>query len=175
MSDDDLIKDYTERLRVEFARLEVDDADELLLEIRSHLMERRAGEGLAAALDALGPPEVYAASFADRAGEPHASRRVAALVLRLALICGSALLFLASAILIALDLGEPDQVGLWISSVDGAFYLGRYGGDDPAVRDVLGGMVLPIAIGVGLLTGGLIFHQGRACLRTLGVMTASKA
>lgn len=166
MSDEDLIKDYIERLRVELVRLGVKDAEEVLLEIRGHLMERRAGDGLTSALDALGPPEAYAASFAGRSGRQGSRRRLSVLFARLAVLCTSALLFLISVILIALDLADPGRVGFWVSSIDTTFYLGRYSGDDPSVNDVLGGFFLPIALGAALLTAALIFHQGKACIRT---------
>ena len=153
MNDAARIEFYLKKMRTAFPPCSKADTDDVIRETKSHLLERSAEGRLEEALSALGAPEQYAAKFSDNSLIQNSLFSLAEIAFRMSLsvcACVIAVIFLIAAIM---EIANPADVGLWISSVDRHFVLGLYEGANPNLRDVLGPLMLPAA----LLTSGVCF------------------
>ena len=156
---------YLSRLDTALAALPDAERREILLETRSHAIERthRTSRDVAAVLSELGPPEAYARRFlAERdAGpapppppRPDSLRAIARLATggwtRLPLLFVVVLAYGAAAGLVIVAVWkffEPDAVGLWGGQV-GVRNRWAVGVSDPNMpgRELLGYWIVPVAL-----------------------------
>ena len=168
-ADDSKLADYARKLRWALAPLPEQDRDDIVAEMRSHVLDRvDAGATLDDALGTLGNPDEYARGFRDSytVATAISSRRLPQLLsallhnaARSAVVAASTfLIFLAWAIvaialyLSGLKLTDPTHVGLWAS--DHFFFFGII--DDPSTgRELLGPWIPAIALLFILIAWGL--------------------
>lgn len=153
---------YLARLEAELAPLPAQERREILLETRSHLLERTAGAPTGsgdAVLAELGSPEAYARQFLPHADEPERPAGAPATIARLATgpWTGLPVLFVvmvaygiaAGTFLLGVwKLVEPRATGLFVSHAGGGRSVMLVVSDPRAAegRDVLGYWFVPIAI-----------------------------
>jgi hypothetical protein len=181
------LESYLSRLEAELARVPVPDRQEILLETRSHVMERmrRApSTSVDDVLSELGPPEAYARPFLPEAPTPSHRPGALAGIARLAtggwptapLLCIVAFAYSVAVlwVLIAVTkLTDPSDTGLWIDPASGrirSFGVGMSEANRRG-REVLGYWLVPIALliayaihrGVAALLRRLLRDEGRSC------------
>ncbi|MBI2380770.1 MAG: hypothetical protein HYV16_08450 [Gammaproteobacteria bacterium] len=158
-----LIRAYVRALATHLHTLDQADADEVIREIEGHLhdvvdLAEERGEDLdvAALLEGFGPPQSLAAQYIahlQHGTPPPAGFRVLHRV-RLGVTRGlyysmggfgfsiaAALLWLALAKLFA-----PDTVGVWSVAGGNAYVISWSGSPQPQAEELLGWMLLPIAL-----------------------------
>lgn len=160
------LADYARRLRWALSVLPEADRDDIVEEMRSHVLDRvDAGMSVDAALTALGNPEDYARTFCDAyavaaaLSSRHTSHMVSALIqgaARNLAVAGIGIFILLTWALTALvvfvailKIDNPTHVGLWLG--DRFFFLGII--DDPSTgRELLGSWIAPLALVCVVLT-----------------------
>jgi uncharacterized membrane protein len=176
MSLSDDTETYLRKLRHSLSGLAPAERDDIVNEIRSHLLERHA-RGEKDLLAGFGAPEDLAASFVAEASMRGALARGTSFALGRALLVGArdsalALLVLFPLVLLhIIALGFvitaaakpfiPSRAGVWVGP--NTFHVGFHSMPDPLVREVLGWWAVPVLAGVGFL---LFFIANRA-LRAL--------
>lgn len=180
---------YLGEVRGVLRRLPPAELQEILAELRSHVLDRVGGEAglteasVQAALDGLGPPRALGAGYLGRSlaatiGRSGSPWRVLAAVYRLAsLSVGAFALFLVSLVgyatgagLIATALLKPilpEQTGLWIHG-KGGFSLGVVGGTHEPHTELLGWWIIPIGLAAGTVLLLLTWRLSLAGVRALG-------
>lgn len=179
---------YLGEVRGVLRRLPPAELQEILAELRSHVLDRVGGEAglteasVQAALDGLGPPRALGAGYLGRSmaatirtsGSPW---RVLAAVYRLAsLSVGAFALFLVSLFGYATGAGLivtallkpilPEQTGLWIHQ-KGGVSLGVVGGPHGANAELLGWWIIPIGLVAGTVLLVLTWRLSLAGVRAL--------
>jgi hypothetical protein len=175
---DRAMESYLERLRVSLRPLPADQADDIVREIRSHLLDS-AGGGAAAdprrlsdAIARLGNPATLANAYVmDHLALQAQASRSPILLLRLAGLWATRSLEGLVALVLAvigyaialIGLGcaffkpfTPDRIGLWVQRVppdDFSFQLGRVAVPPGDAREVLGWYIIPL----GLIIGAIAF------------------
>ncbi|HSL69846.1 MAG TPA: hypothetical protein VK864_06360 [Longimicrobiales bacterium] len=171
------IESYLRRLRSSLRALPEDQADDIVREIRSHLIESGQGDaGLDArrvgeAMTRLGDPAALASAYLmDQLALRAQASRSPILLLRLvmhwatrslegigALIVafigyGTALIGLGCALLKPFT---PDRIGLWVREVppdDFSYQLGRVSAPPADAHELLGWYIVPLGLVVGAIT-----------------------
>jgi len=180
-----MIEDYLRNMRKYLQQLPPKEAQEIVAELRSHLAERAAAQGEAAAVAALGDPRTLAHAYvaeriAARVEDDRRPWTVVTAAWRLAGLgiyaawtfvvaaagCGFGLFLL---LLAALKPFMPDRIGLWrLADPTGDLSLSL--GRAPIVpgEDILGLWLIPagILLGAGILI--LTLRYARARIRRLG-------
>ena len=152
----DYAEKFLKQLRRGLGSLTPQEREEIVAELRIHLLDRQA-QGKTDLLSGFEPPEDLAATFvSERAlrgalgqGTPWALSRALLisardsivtllLFLPLALLQISAFVLLLAAVLKPF---MPKQMGLWVGN--GSFYVGASDGN-PAVREILGWWGVPV-------------------------------
>ena len=159
-SEDSRLSNYARKLRWALSALPEGDRDDIVAEMRSHVLDRLdSGVSIAEALSALGDPDAYAKEFNDAYAVSAAlsSRRTSDLVVALlqggagslAVTCAGLVIVTAwsAAALIAflavLKIRDPAHIGLW--SGQHFFFMGVI--DDPSTgRELLGLWITPLAL-----------------------------
>lgn len=153
-------EDYARRLDAGLKRLPAEERERIVLEIRSHLVERAAGGALDASLAALGRPEHLARTFVEdhqmttalARSSPapllltvldRATRSVAAAVIGFGAL-SLYLLSFAFALVAVLKPLFPEHVGFWLEPLK----FGAFVGDSPASPELLGWKIIPVALGL---------------------------
>jgi hypothetical protein len=170
------IEAYLRRLRAALATLPGEQADDIVREIRSHLMESGQGEAgldaprVAAALTRLGDPRALAGAYvmdhlalrAQHSRSPILLLRLVTLWARRSLegVAALTVAFIGYGIaLVALGCAffkpfMPSRIGLWMWEItpgDPSFQLGRVSVPPADARELLGWYIVPF----GLVIGGL--------------------
>jgi hypothetical protein len=166
------IESYLRRLEASLRGLPAEQVEDIVREIRSHLLESAGSGGarLTETLARLGDPEVLGGAYRmDDLALRAQSSRSPLLLLRLVMHWGTRSLEGLGALVVAflgygtalIGLGcalvkpfMPDRVGLWVQRVppdDWSFQLGRVSVAPTDAREVLGWYIVP----VGLLVGAL--------------------
>lgn len=174
---------YLQRVQRGLAKLDPVDRDEIVEELRSHLIDRQA-EGRTDLLEGFDPPEDLAASFVS----DHALRGALASGTTWAL--GRALLgaardnLVSILILVPVAVGhviafgclltaalkpfKPRDMGLWIG--EGTFFIGS-ATEKPGVREVLGWWGIPVLAASGIflfwISNRLLWVLARKQLRRM--------
>lgn len=162
---------WLRKIRQGLSTLGAPERDEIVNELRAHLLDRQA-EGKRDVLEGFEPPEDLAASFLEESalrgalaeGSSWALGRALLIAARdsllglvvllpLVLMQAAGLLF---CLLSLLKLFMPARIGLWVGG--GNFYLGIDNGN-PALHEVLGWWVTPVLNALGLL---LFWSSNRA-------------
>lgn len=166
---------YLQAVRRGLSELDPDDQDEIVEELRSHLLDRRA-EGREDILEGFESPDDLAANFvSDHAlrgalvtGTSWALGRaiwaatrdnLIPIVLLLPLTIGHIVAF-GCVITAVLKPFRPHDMGLWVG--DGNFHVGS-GSEKPGVHEVLGWWGIPILMGTGIF----LFWISNRILRVL--------
>lgn len=168
------------------------EVQEILAELRSHVLDRVGGEAgltetsVQAALDGLGPARTLGAGYLGRsmAATVEKSRspwRVLGAAYRLASFSvGAFALFLVSLLGYAIGAGliatallkpfMPDQTGLWISGKGGDLHISLGVLDRPYTphAELLGFWIIPIGLVLGAVLLVLTWRLGLASVRALG-------
>lgn len=165
MTDDPLLADYARKLRWALSALPEKDRDDIVAEMRSHVLDRvDAGASLKDALAALGSPEEYARGFADAHAvasalssrrTPHMISALATGAARNVAAAGAGILILLTWVVAALisyvailKISDPTHVGLWKGGRN--FFIGII--DDPSTaKELLGPWITPLALVVVIL------------------------
>ena len=166
------IESYLRRLKASLHGLPAEQVEDIVREIRSHLLESSGsdGERLSEALARLGDPAVLGSAYRmDDLALRAQSSRSPLLLLRLAmhwatrsiegigalvvatLGYGTAVIALGCALLKPF---MPARVGLWVQRVppdDWSFQLGRVAAPPTDAREVLGWYIVPLGLLVGAL------------------------
>jgi hypothetical protein len=166
------IESYLRRLKASLHGLPAEQVEDIVREIRSHLLESSGndGERLSQALARLGDPAVLGSAYRmDDLALRAESSRSPLLLLRLAMhwatrsIAGIGALVVATlgygTALIALGCAlvkpfMPERVGLWVQRVppdDWSFQLGRVAAPPTDAREVLGWYIVPLGLLVGAI------------------------
>ncbi|KAA6459124.1 DUF1700 domain-containing protein [Acidobacteria bacterium AB60] len=162
------IQSWLRRLKWALDSMPSTERDDIIAETRTHIEERIAkGQSLEEAIDAFGPPDVYARRFLDeiemstalgsqRTGAllsvviQRAHRNISAALSLVALGC----LVLTSSIaviLVFLKITDPIHTGLWFGRERRIFFIGVI--RDPGIaHDLLGNWLLPVAVLVLVLS-----------------------
>jgi hypothetical protein len=187
-SGEQLLSSYLRDVRRELRGFAPGEADEVVEELRSHILDRSEGrvehDTIAAAITALGPPReiaetniaLRAASSLEGGSSPIRVLRTAWLLARLSL---RAILVLAASlagyaiaggalVIAAFKLVVPAKIGLWrIPDPDPlTFSLGKRE-VPPGAVELLGWWIVPIAIAIALLATLLTWRFGIASLRSI--------
>jgi uncharacterized membrane protein len=160
---------FLQKLRVGLRRLPREERDEIVAEIRSHLLDRQAsGKPL---LEGFGDGQQYAAQFVAEGALRGALIEGSSLALAQALLRGArkgAAAFvvlpvvavqLFGAALVACGILKPflpSRIGLFVDGAGAFASLGIVGGDLRALHEVLGFWSIPLFLlaGIALLWGG---------------------
>jgi uncharacterized membrane protein len=170
------VEDYLRRLDAELRFLPAAERREIVLEARSHILERCASAvgGAGMVLQDLGKPEQYARQFMPAGSEELRPLMVLARLnerplVGLPIIGVIAVLYAVAvlALLVAvLKLLNPGGVGLWIEQVNGARHFAfRVSPTEPGRPGEVLGLWL-VALGLGIST--LIHFSVMTALRRLG-------
>lgn len=186
---------YLLKVRQNLHGLPPSDVAEILAELRSHVLDRVAGDlsdaGIGRALASLGDPRDIArinSTMRIAAGGAGQSspRTVARTLLRLARLSVRGLVtllvsllgygFAAAWLLTAIAKPfAPDRVGLWSlpdPTGDLSLSLGRLDANT-AARDVTGWWIIPIGLAVGLCAAFLTFHYHQRAIRRMAQRPAN--
>ena len=189
---------YLSRLETRLAALPAAERREILLETRSHVLERTEREPsrpIADVLAELGTPERYATQFlpADHAAPAQRTTALGAIArlasgrwtsLPLLLLVVTAYSVAVLMLLLALwKLNLPAEVGLWIDHGEGgrrSFFFGATdGAPPPKGREVLGYWIVPmlllLATTIHLIMSALLRRLLRADARASGHAADRKA
>lgn len=181
-----LMEYYLGRLRRAAAKLPPGEREEIVAEIRSHILERSQTGGVADAsrvretLEALGTPEEIASQYATNTLLARAARSRSPWVLFRATLhwamlgakgfgifmiavtgYAMAAAFFTCAILKPFF---PENIGLWVGSGAG-FSMGYRAAQDAPALELLGHWLPPVAMVLGLLTIIWTTHLLRALIR----------
>jgi hypothetical protein len=183
---------YLGEVRGTLRGLDPAEVEEILAELRSHVLDRVGGEtglteqAVQAALDGLGAPRALGAGYlgqrmAARMEQSRSPWRVLGAVYRLASFSvGAFALFLVSLIGYALGAGlivvalakpfMPHRVGMWVwgKGEDITFSIGATDKPMPPQAEVLGWWIIPIGLVLGALFLVLTWRLGLAGVRALG-------
>ena len=157
---DPILEQYLERVRASLRGLTPAKADEILLELRSHLLERSASGGPREAITSLGEPEALARQYRedDTVARAECARSPIVLLhslilLRRRSVMGWAVLFLCAlgyawAIVLAAAAVEkilsPRDVGFWVGA--GLPRLTVDGATPQGFHEVLGWWMVPFGL-----------------------------
>jgi uncharacterized membrane protein len=174
---------FLKEVRRGLGPLQTDERDDVIEELRSHLIER-AAQGQVDVLAGFEDPSTLAASFVEEralrgalsAGTPwaHARAILGSTGDSLLLLCALVPLVLgqlvaALVVLTAtLKLFAPSEFGVWVGP--GAFYVGRA---TPLAHEVLGLWGFPVLLAVGVLLFWMSSRGLRALARSR--LTATRA
>jgi len=146
MSKNSTIDVFIARMETALAALDAHERSEIVMETRSHLLERTAEGKLDETLQELGEPELYARQFLPEAPDSGTQPPLSALLIRFGVFAVCALLGLLSSAISVSKTMNPEEIGLWLSTEGDFFVLGRFSGSDPAIYDALGPTFLPVFI-----------------------------
>lgn len=170
MNDVNRIDQFGEALERALPAMADSDRLDILQETRSHLLERHSSGRLEEAMQALGSPEAYAAGFAPAHEIDNGARSVpiGPVSVRLGAAAIALILAIPCVFSLAMELANPFEFGLWVSSKDGFMVLGKLAVEEGQKIDLLGELMLPLSGTFTLLLGYCMlksiqsaFHQVR--------------
>jgi hypothetical protein len=180
-----MIEDYLRRLRKYLHHLPASEAQEIVAELRSHLAERAATEGEAAAVAALGDPRTLARAYvaeriAARVEDERRPWTIVAAAWRLTglgvyaawtfvIAAAGCIIGLFLLLLAALKPFMPGRIGLWrLPDPTGDISLSLGRAPVAPGEDILGLWLVPagILLGAGILILTLLYVRAR--IRRLG-------
>src|ERR1700683_3641527 len=180
MDDRSLIEAYLDRVRAQLQGVAPAEVDNLIVEIRGHLIEQATALGGAAnAIARMGDAREFAASYRDElfiavAANGHSPLRLVRAIfrasnrgIRWALIAGAGLVgYALSFVLLAASIAKPfapDRIGLWwgLQAKPTGFYDGPWRGS----RELLGGCFIPAGLALGLILALITTALLRIALR----------
>lgn len=185
MSENKQIDDYCIAFERALARLSVAGADDIVAEIRVHLVAADAAGELTAALVEIGEPDAYARAFADElrieaaCADPAPHRTLGTLLSLSTRRAAAAIGFLLSGfayviaigfvLTIGLELTIPENNGLWINDENGLVSFGSVSapGDRAGSTERLGHFYIPVAAAFAACFYLLAGWMGRFTLRVL--------
>jgi len=157
-------EEYLKQVRQGLASLGQDERDDIVAELRSHLLDRQA-QGRANLLEGFGSAERFAASFVIQSalrsalvqGTSWSLGRALFIAARDSVLVLFGLLplllaqFVALGFLVCAALKPffPDQLGLWVGPH--AFFIGTTSGNTPDIHQVDGWWVFPAVAVAGVL------------------------
>jgi hypothetical protein len=156
---------YLARLEAELRNVPLADREEILLETRSHVLERTSrspSRSVEDVLSELGPPDAYARRFFPEADpEPVGRPVVLGGIARLAtgpwmtiplfvVVIGAYAVATAAFLIAVWKLVEPNATGLWITELEGGRRSAQLIVSDPHQkgREILGYWLVPLGLGV---------------------------
>lgn len=166
MTNEAQIDQYIRELGRSLESLRSHDRQEILLETRSHLHERSATGRLDEAFAAMGPAEVFAAGYCAHDGTANRAAPVGAkpLLLRFGVAAIALLLAVPCVFAFLMEIASPAEFGLWISTEDDFYVLGKHAGDNPLIRDAMGALMLPVSGLLSLLFAVVAVQAARSAI-----------
>lgn len=168
---------FLKSLRQGLSTLDEKERDEIVTELRSHLLDRQA-QGKTDLLEGFEAPEILASAFLSEyalrgalaQGTSWAMGRALLIAARdsalvLLIVCPLILLQLCGACFIALGLLKPmmpGRIGMWVGA--GNLNLG-FSDPSPQVHEVLGWWAIPVLLAVGFIVLWLSNRAMRAVIR----------
>lgn len=168
-------EDFLKRVRQGLATLSQSERDEIIIELRVHLLDRQAN-GSADVLAGFEPPEALASNFVTEYALRGALAQGTSLAMGRALLIAARDSVLGLVVLLPLVLVQlcaffvlvtallkpfmPSEMGLWVGGE--SFYVGINNGN-PAIREVLGWWGVPVLA----VSGVILFWISNGAMRAL--------